>query len=84
MVRCGVVLDYGKIGKKLRKLKTKKERRSAIKIMALSCNMNLKLSDAEQLESFHEWCFKAFPKCEHNLYAKLGIGHSKNNDGKAF
>ena len=51
--------------------------------MALGCNMNLKLSDAEQLESIHEWCFKDFPKCEHNLYAKLSISHSKN-DGKAL
>ena len=30
MVRCRVVLDYGKIGKKLQNLKTKKEQRSAL------------------------------------------------------
>lgn len=84
MVRCGVELDYKKIVKKLQKLTSQKEKRSALKKMALGCNMNLKLSDAEQLQSIGNWCFKTFPKCQHDLHAKLGISHSKNNDGKAF
>lgn len=84
MVRCGLELDYEKIGKKLKNVKTNKERRRALKKMTLGCNMNLKLTDAKQLNSSHDWCFKEFPKCAHDLYGKLGMSHSKYNDGKAF
>jgi hypothetical protein len=84
MVKCGVVLNYPKIQDKLKKLKTKRERHEALKTMKLDCNMNLNFKDAQQLGSSHGWQIKSFPKCEHNLFAKLLVCHSTTNEGKVF
>ena len=84
-LKCGAVLDYGAIRKKLDKYKNKSNRATKLARMRLGCNLNVKKSHYSQLyPTLFCTDFREFPKCHHDLFVRTGVSQSDRNKGRTF
>ena len=84
-VKCGAVLDYEAIRKKLDKYKNKSNRAAKLAKMRLGCNLNVKKSHYAQLyPTLFGTDFREFPKCHHDLFVRAGVCQSERNKGRSF
>lgn len=85
MYYCGTSVDFEKLCA-IYKMRTSKEKDEALQQVDLGCNMRFNDNEISFLQTeLKEFPDKSnFPKCNHNLIAKLGICSSERNNGRLF
>lgn len=82
---CGTTIDFKKMRDVL-KMKASPEKDEALQQVDLGCNMKMMEDEVDFLQNELNVSIerKLFPKCEHNLLARLGISTSDKNYGKLY
>ena len=83
---CGTVIDFKKM-REVMKMKKSIEKDVAIQKLELGCNMKMKKDEMHFLQNelmMNELIGRSFPKCEHKLFARLGISASDQNNGRVY
>lgn len=86
-LKCGKKINYKALATKLKEFNNKSERREFLfEQQPLGCKLNLKQDDYNYLDDrFFQIPPQFFPMCsEHNLYTKIGVSHSKDNNLRNF
>jgi hypothetical protein len=83
--KCGTKLNYTSITALLKQAKGKNEKDRILQAMNLGCKMNLKKEDYISMDRrLFSIKPKNFPKCNHGLFAKIGISRSQKHNGRTF
>jgi len=82
---CGKSIDFGKLREVL-KMKDSTEKDDALQQLELGCNMKMKQDEVDFLQNELDVDIerKLFPKCKHQLLARLGISTSDRNNGRLY
>jgi len=86
MIYCGTTVDYKALSEADR-IKDLLSREANLKQLDLGCNMKTNEKDLKSVyKAFNGNLpkMKQFPVCYHNLWTKLCVSHSKQNDGRPF
>lgn len=82
---CGTAVDFKKMSA-IYKMKASKEKDKALEEIDMGCNMKINENEIsflqKELKEKPDRC--NFPKCDHGLFAKLGISASEKNNGRLF
>lgn len=85
-LKCGTKINYKELYAELKKIKGKVKKNKFLRNQPLGCILNVKEDDDLAIEP-DLWQFspKVFPKCSgHDVFVKMGISHSEDNDGRTF